>query len=89
VANTWSTLGSYPNPEVIASMSWQQIAGALSNPNSVAGQSLDGGAELITAQVCEVDGAKPARVCDSGVVQAYEQTFLSSGAAARARVPRR
>jgi hypothetical protein len=77
IANTWATLGSYPNPAVIAGMSWQQIAGSLSNPGSLVGQAIDGGAEIVTAQICEVDGGQPARVCTSGVVRRYQQEVKS------------
>ena len=73
VANKWSMLGSSGNPEKLSGMSWQQIAGALFDPNSVAGQSLDGGAEIIVAEICEVDGGQPARVCNSGVVKLYQE----------------
>jgi hypothetical protein len=77
VANKWSTLGSYPNPGVIAGMSWQQIVATLSNPSSVAGQAIDGGAEILTAQICEVDGGVPTRVCASKVVQRYQEEVKS------------
>ncbi len=73
VANTWSTIGSYPDPGVIAGLSWQQIAATLSNPASRAGQALDAGAEIITAQICEVDGGQPTRVCSSSVVRRYQE----------------
>jgi hypothetical protein len=77
VANKWSTIGSTANPEVIAGMSWQQIAGALSNPSSPVGQDIDGGAEIINAQICEADGQQPARVCNSSVVKQYEEQIRS------------
>jgi len=77
VANKWSTLGSYPNPGVIAGMTWQQIVATLSNPSSVAGQAIDGGAEILTAQICEVDGGVPTRVCASKVVQRYQEEVKS------------
>ena len=77
IANTWATIGSYPNPGVIAGLSWQQIAASLSNPGSVAGQAIDGGAEILTAQICEVDGGRPARVCGSSVVRRYQKEVKS------------
>jgi Domain of unknown function (DUF929) len=90
VANSWSTIGSYPNPAVVGGLSWQQIAGTLADPSSKAGQAIDGGAEMITAQICDVDGGQPARVCDSGVVQTYREAFLSGHPAARlAQTPMR
>jgi hypothetical protein len=73
IGNRWAMLGSSGNPEKLAGMSWQQIAGALFDPNSVVGQSLDGGAEVIVAEICELDGRQPARVCNSPVVTHYEE----------------
>ncbi len=75
VANKWATLGSYPDPAVISALSWEQIARSLSNPGSVVAQVIDGGAEIIAAQICRVDGERPARVCDSRTAQKYQEVF--------------
>jgi len=77
VADSWATSGSYANPAVVSGMSWQQIAATLSEPASVAGQAIDGGAEILAAQICEVDGEQPARVCDSGVLRHYQEEAKS------------
>jgi hypothetical protein len=77
VANTWTTVGSYASPLVIERMSWQQITASLSNPGSAAGQAIDGGAELLSAQICEVDHAQPARVCSSPVIRRYQEEIKS------------
>lgn len=75
VANKWATLGSYPNPAVISALSWEQIARSLSNPGSVVAQVIDGGAEIIAAQICSLDGERPARVCNSRTAQKYQEVF--------------
>ena len=77
LANQWSSASSYADPNVIAGMSWQQVAGVLSQPASTAGQAIDGGAEILTAQICDVDGGQPAAVCNSGVVRHYQEELKS------------
>lgn len=74
-ANQWAQVGEVTTPEVIAGQSWQQITGDLSNPASTAGEALDGAAEIVSAEICTVDGARPSRVCNSKVIHAYEQAI--------------
>ena len=76
VANEWTTIGSYPDPSVIEGMSWQQITSALANPSSAAAQAVEGGAVLLTAEICEATGGQPGRVCDTSIVQQYETQIL-------------
>jgi hypothetical protein len=75
VANKWATISSTADPELLAELSWQQIATAMRDPGSPVGQAIDGGAELITAQICEADGGQPLRICESGIVQGYRQAL--------------
>ena len=76
VANEWTTIGSYPDPSVIEGMSWQQITSALANPSSAAAQAVEGGAVLLTAEICEATGGQPGRVGDTSIVQQYETQIL-------------
>jgi uncharacterized protein DUF929 len=78
VANRWASYSSYANPSVIAGMSWEQIARSLSSPGSPVAQDIDGGAEILTAQICDVDGGQPAHVCDSSTVRRYQEAFAPS-----------
>jgi hypothetical protein len=75
VANKWATISSTADPELLAEMSWQQIASAMRDAGSPVGQAIDGGAELITAQICEADGEQPVRICESAIVQGYRQAL--------------
>jgi hypothetical protein len=72
MANRWTTIGNYPDPEVIQGLSWQQVDNALSDPTSVAAQEIDGGAVLLIAQICTVTGQQPSSVCEEPVVQQWE-----------------
>jgi hypothetical protein len=59
------------NPQVLAGMTWAQVAAALHNPSSAVAQAADGSANLITAAICKMTGDKPGSVCTSaGVVKA-------------------
>jgi Domain of unknown function (DUF929) len=75
VANKWATISSTANPELLDEMSWQQIATVMRNAGSPVGQAIDGGAEIITAQICEADGEQPARICESAIVQSYREAL--------------
>jgi Domain of unknown function (DUF929) len=59
------------NPQVLAGMTWAQVAAALHNPKSAVAQGALGSANLITAAICKMTGGKPGNVCTSaGVVSA-------------------
>jgi hypothetical protein len=59
------------SPQVLAGMTWAQVAAALHNPNSAVAQGVLGSANLITASICKMTGGKPGDVCTSaGVVSA-------------------
>jgi hypothetical protein len=75
VANTWATLSSTANPELLAGMSWQRIATVMRDAGSPIGQAIDGGAEIITAQICDADGEQPVRICESATVQDYRNAL--------------
>jgi hypothetical protein len=79
VANMWDNYSSYADPEVIQGMSWQQIASSLNNPNSTVAQSIEGGAEQMVAEICEVTGEQPTSVCNSSVVQQWQASLSSMG----------
>jgi uncharacterized protein DUF929 len=62
------------NPQVLAGMTWAQVAAALHNPSSAPAQGALGSANLITAAICKMTGGKPGNVCSaSGVVKASAQ----------------
>jgi len=59
------------SPQVLAGMTWAQVAAALHNPNSAVAQGALGSANLITAAICKMTGGQPGNVCTaSGVVSA-------------------
>jgi hypothetical protein len=77
LANMFATAGSYASPSVVGGMSWRQIAASLEQPSSMAGQEIDAGAEILAAQVCQVDGEQPARVCEDPVNRQYQHALTT------------
>jgi hypothetical protein len=73
VANKYADVGSPVSPTVAGGQFWAELAGSLSRPNTVAGQAIDGTAELLTAEICEATAGVPAEVCGTAAVQAYEK----------------
>lgn len=57
--------GASYSPQVLAGRSWQQIATALSDPNSTDARAIDGSANALTAALCTLTGDQPAAVCSS------------------------
>jgi hypothetical protein len=62
--------GASYSPQVLAGQSWQQIATALSDPNSADARAIDGSANALTAALCTLTGSQPAAVCSSPGVAA-------------------
>ncbi len=79
VANMWDNASSFADPQVIQGMSWTQIASDLNNPSSTVAQSIEGGAEQLVAEICEVTGEQPTSVCSSSVVQQWQASLSSMG----------
>jgi hypothetical protein len=63
--------GSSVSPKLLAGMTRMQIAAALKDdPHSPVAQAVDGGANVITAALCDVTGQRPANVCEATGVRA-------------------
>ena len=70
--------GASYDPGVLKGKTHQQIAAALSDPNSPIARAVDGAANLVTAAICATTSQRPAAVCTSaGVTAAAAQ--LGSG----------
>ena len=72
IANRFADEGSPASERVSNGLSWRRLAGTLSRPNAPSGQTLDGTAELLTAEICAATGGAPATVCGAAAVQEYQ-----------------
>ncbi len=78
VGNQYTTVGASYNPLLLTDgslNSWQNIANALSNPQSTASKGILGTANYMTAAICNVTGQQPGNVCTSPVIQQIAHTL--------------
>jgi hypothetical protein len=62
------------NPQILAGMTWTQIADALTNTSSPAAQAIVGTANRITGQLCDLTHDQPTAVCQTPAVRSLEAT---------------
>jgi len=60
-------VGASFDPLVLQQQTWSQIAAALRNPASPAGQAILGAANYMTAAICRLTGDRPASACTPAV----------------------
>jgi hypothetical protein len=60
------------NPSVLAGLNQRQVAAALDDPSSPLTKSIVGEANVLTAAVCDIDGAQPSSVCDNPAVSSLQ-----------------
>jgi hypothetical protein len=70
--NRYTFAGAMYVPDILAGMTWQQVADALQQPASPQAKAILGSANLITAAVCQLTGQQPAAVCSGPGIQAIE-----------------
>jgi hypothetical protein len=73
IGNRYAFSGSTYLPDILAGMTWQDVAAALQQPSSPQAQAILGSANLITAAICKLTGDQPSAVCGSPAIQALEQ----------------
>lgn len=67
-ANRFLISGASYSPQLLAGMSWTQIADAASRPTSPAGEAIDATANYLTASLCTITGGRPASVCGTPLI---------------------
>lgn len=63
--------GASYDPGLLAGMTQEQVASALSDPSSPVAKAILGTANAFTAQLCKLTGGQPGNVCTSSAVTAY------------------
>jgi hypothetical protein len=56
-------------PDLLQGLSWQQIAGALSNPSSPVTKAVVGNANYLRAAICRLSGTSGAAACGSTAIK--------------------
>jgi hypothetical protein len=62
-------------PDLLAGKTQQQVAQALSDPESTIAQAVDGAANALTAAICKVTNNQPSNVCTASGVMAASNTL--------------
>ena len=66
-------------PNVLTNQTWQEIAGALSNPQAPTTVEIVENANYLTAGLCLITNNQPASVCAAAPIPTIEKNFNSSG----------
>jgi hypothetical protein len=78
VANQYTVVGASYSPQVLANMTWQQIASSLSDAQSSVAQNILGAANYLTAAMCQATSEQPASVCQAVPIPQVQQALGSS-----------
>ena len=73
IGNRYAFSGAMYLPDILGGMTWQAIADAVQQPDSVQAKAIVGSANLITAAVCRLTADQPAAVCSDAAIQAIEK----------------
>lgn len=68
----WAQHGSLFDPTILAGMTPDQVAAALSDTSKKQGATIQAGADLYSAIICQTDGGQPSNVCTAAGVKAAE-----------------
>ncbi len=83
IIHKYSTSGSIPfidfgnksiqqgadySPGLIYQLNWDRVIAQLNNTNSSVSQSIIGGTNVFTAQICKADGMQPSNVCNQAYI---------------------
>jgi hypothetical protein len=68
------SIGASYDVTVLSGKSWDQIASALSDPNSAIAKAIGGTANHITAAICKMTGNQPASAC-TATIQSLEKSL--------------
>lgn len=71
-ANRYVSSGASFSPQVLAGLSADQIAAALSDPTSLVAKNIDVAANATTTVLCQLTGGQPAQVCTSPAATAFQ-----------------
>jgi len=59
-------------PELLEGLTWQQIAGSLSDPSNYQAKGILGDANFLTAAICKLTGNQPGSVCGTSTITQLE-----------------
>jgi hypothetical protein len=75
IAGLYTLYNTSYSPQILANLTWQQIATKLKNPADPVTQAIVGNANILTAAMCIATGDVPASVCSTSTIQAIEPSL--------------
>jgi hypothetical protein len=75
VAGLYALYNTSYSPQLLAGLSWNQIAAKLKDPTDPVTQAIVGNANILTAATCIATQDSPASVCSTPTIQAIEPTL--------------
>ncbi len=75
IAGLYTLYNTSYNPQILANLTWQQIATKLKNPTDPVTLAIVGNANIMTAATCIATGDLPSSVCTTPTIQAIEPTL--------------
>ena len=73
IGGVFTLLSTSYSPQLLAGLSWSQIAAKLSNASDPVTMAIVGNANILTAATCIATGDSPSSVCSSSTIQNIEQ----------------
>ncbi len=75
IAGLYTLYNTSYSPQILANLTWQQIATKLKDPTDPVTQAIVGNANIMTAATCIATGDLPAAVCTTPTIQAIEPSL--------------
>jgi len=69
IGNLYAWAGSQYDPGILDGKDFDQIANALSNPDTDIARGIGGAANYLTAMICQLTEGQPSELCSSAVIQ--------------------
>jgi hypothetical protein len=75
IAGLYTLYSTSYNPNILANLTWTQIANKLKDPTDPVTQAIVGNANIMTAATCIATKDEPSAVCSSSTIQAIEPSL--------------
>ncbi|NNN15823.1 MAG: DUF929 family protein [Acidimicrobiaceae bacterium] len=74
-SNHYVISGASYNPQILSGLTWDAIAGSLSNPATLPAQGIGETANMITGTICKLTNNQPGSVCSTPLMTKIEKTI--------------
>src|SRR5438445_2468938 len=64
VGNQYTLVGAQYSPTILSSLTWNQIAEQMKDPNSTVAKGIDGSSNILVSAICRITNQTPSTVCN-------------------------